>query len=242
MENRQEQLVQSRKIASIGTLTSGIAHEINNPINNISLILESLIEDAEIMKAEERISLYREAMDQSDRASDIVKNLLEFSRASHPRVEDVAIEELVNKTARLVTNELHLKHIIFTKDIQDRLPSMRLDKSGIQQVLLNLFLNSIQAMGQGGELKVVIRADKEYKEARIDVIDTGPGIPAEYMDRIFDPFFTTKKTGEGTGLGLSVSYNIVKNNGGRLEARSTKGQGSCFSIFLPINGDHGIQN
>ena len=122
LEKRQEQLVQSRKIASIGTLTSGIAHEINNPINNISLIIESLIEDAETMSTEEQNRLYHDAMDQADRASDIVKNLLEFSRASHPRVETFSIEELVDKTGRLVGNELRLHNIKFTKEIQARFP------------------------------------------------------------------------------------------------------------------------
>ena len=238
LENRQEQLVQSRKIASIGTLTSGIAHEINNPINNISLILESLIEDVDDLEKEECLKLYQDALDQADRASDIVKNLLEFSRASHPKVEDVSLEDLVDKTVRLVRNELRFHDITFTKDVQDRIPTLRLDQGGLQQVLLNLFLNSIQAMENPGELKVVIRQTAGMNEARIDVVDNGPGIPKEHLDRIFDPFFTTKKTGEGTGLGLSVSYNIIKNNGGRLEVQSTPGTGTTFSIFLPLAKEH----
>ena len=239
LENRQEQLVQSRKIASIGTLTSGIAHEINNPINNISLILESLTEDAESMSPEERDRLYHDAMDQADRASDIVKNLLEFSRASHAKVEDFSLEELVDKTARLVGNELRLHNIKFSKEIQTRFASLHMDKGGLQQVLLNLFLNAIQAMGDSGELKVVIRQADSLAEARLDVIDNGPGIPEELIDRVFDPFFTTKKEGEGTGLGLSVSYNIVKKNQGRLEVRSAPGEGTCFSVFLPLSSSHG---
>jgi two-component system NtrC family sensor kinase len=238
LENRQEQLVQSRKIASIGTLTSGIAHEINNPINNISLILESLIEDVDDLDKEERLKLYQDGLDQADRASEIVKNLLEFSRASHPKVEDISLEELVDKTVRLVRNELRFHDITFTKEVQDRIPTLRVDQGGLQQVLLNLFLNSIQAMENPGELKVVIRRTPDLNEARIDVIDTGPGIPEEYLDRIFDPFFTTKKTGEGTGLGLSVSYNIVKNNGGRLKVQSKPGEGTTFSIFLPLTREN----
>lgn len=238
LENRQEQLVQSRKIASIGTLTSGIAHEINNPINNISLILESLVEDVDDLDKEERLKLYQDALDQADRASEIVKNLLEFSRASHPKVEDVSLEAIVDKTVRLVSNELRFHDIKFSKEVRSRIPAIRMDAGGLQQVLLNLFLNSIQAMENPGELKVVIRQAENLNEARIDVCDTGPGIPEENLDRIFDPFFTTKKTGQGTGLGLSVSYNIIKNNGGRLEVQSTPGQGTCFSIFLPIHHIH----
>ena len=108
------------------------------------------------------------------------------------------------------------------------------DQSGIQQVLLNLFINSIQAMPQGGELNVSLGLDDTLKEVRADVEDTGEGIPADQLGNIFDPFFTTKKEGEGTGLGLSVSYNIIKKNGGRIEVKSIPGQGTCFSIFLPI--------
>ena len=238
LENRQEQLVQSRKIASIGTLTSGIAHEINNPINNISLILESLIEDDHVLEAGERLKLFNDAMTQADRASEIVKNLLEFSRASHPRVERFDLEELVDKTARLVGNELRYNNIALTKDIRGSIPKLSLDRGGLQQVLLNLFLNSIQAMESDGEIRVAVQLTEDRDEVRIDVIDTGPGISPENIGSIFDPFFTTKKMGQGTGLGLSVSYNIVKNNGGRLEVQSTPGEGTCFSIFLPLHGEH----
>jgi two-component system NtrC family sensor kinase len=236
LEKRQEQLVQSRKLASIGTFTAGIAHEINNPVNNISLILESLIEDGADMDEAERSKMYQDAMDQADRTSDIVKNLLEFSRASHPRLEEVDLEEIVDNTARLLNNELKLNGIKFTKKAQARLPRVRLDKGGLQQVLLNLFMNSIQAMSRGGELMVNIGPAKNPAEACIDVIDNGPGIPADYLDQIFDPFFTTKKEGMGTGLGLSVSYNIIKKNKGRLDVESQPGQGTRFSIYLPWTG------
>ncbi|MCF8106023.1 MAG: HAMP domain-containing protein, partial [Desulfohalobiaceae bacterium] len=232
LEKRQEQLIHSRKIASIGTLTAGIAHEINNPVNNLSLTLEALFEDGETMDAEERRRLYQEAMDQADRTSEIVKNLLEFSRASYHKVEDVDLEELVDQTARLLNNEMNLNSTSFVKDISGHIPRVRLDKGGLQQVLLNLFLNAIQAMGKDGELKVNIAPAKTPGEVRIDVVDNGPGIPSEYLDQVFDPFFSMKKEGEGTGLGLSVSYNIIEKNGGRMEVHSQPGQGACFSIFL----------
>ena len=236
LEKRQEQLIQSRKLASIGTFTAGIAHEINNPVNNISLILESLIEDGAEMDEKERNKLYQDAMDQADRTSDIVKNLLEFSRASHPRQEQVDLEDLVDNTARLLNNEIKLHGIKFTKQVKGRLPKARLDKGGLQQVLLNLFMNSIQAMDRGGELQVIVGPAENPDEARIDVVDNGPGIPPEYLGQIFDPFFTTKKEGVGTGLGLSVSYNIIKKNKGRLEVKSLPGQGTHFSIYLPWTG------
>ncbi len=234
LEKRQEQLIQSRKIASIGTLTAGIAHEINNPVNNISLILESLIDGGDEMDDAERRRLYEEAMSQADRTSEIVKNLLEFSRASHPRVEEVSLADIVEKTARLVRNELDLHNVKFVKEVRAELPTIPMDKGGMQQVLVNLFVNAIQAMEGGGELRVTINA--EGREARIDVADTGPGIPPEHLEQVFDPFFTTKKDGVGTGLGLSVSYNIVKKNGGRMSVHSDPGGGACFTIRLPLAG------
>lgn len=233
LESRQEQLLQSRKMASIGTFTSGIAHELNNPINNISLVVESLMEDDETMSHAERMRLYQDLMNQADRSSEIVRNLLEFSRARHARPEEVSLERLVDKTAQLVKNELRLNHITFSKEIHGQMPSLTLDKSGVQQVLLNLYLNSIQAMDGGGELKVVVEMDHIGNEVRMDVEDTGKGIPPEHLQSIFDPFFSTKKEGEGTGLGLSVSYNIIKKLGGRIDVKSRPGKGTCFSIFLP---------
>jgi signal transduction histidine kinase len=235
LEKEQEQLIQSRKIASIGTLTAGIAHEINNPVNNLSLILESLLEDGFNMDQTERQRLYREAMDQADRTSDIVKNLLEFSRASHPKLEELNLEEIVDKTARLVNNEMKLNNIEFQKEVGNGICVARLDRGGLQQVLLNLFMNSIQAMENGGKLTVKIGPADIPGHMRIDVIDNGPGIAPENMDQVFDPFFTTKKEGVGTGLGLSVSYNIVKKNRGRMEVQSKPGQGACFSIILPLS-------
>jgi len=235
---RQEQLVQARKIAAVGTLTAGIAHEINNPVNNISLILESLVDSGETMDVAERERLQREAMGQCDRVTDIVKNLLEFSRASHPRLEQVSLEEIVEKTARLVANEMDLHKVRFSKEVRDQLPVLQVDKGGLQQVLLNLFLNSIQAMPDGGDLKVVIRLSKAKNEGVIDVTDTGVGISPEHLGNIFDPFYTTKKDGEGTGLGLSVSYTIVEKHGGRIEVRSAPGQGTTFSVFLPFERPH----
>ncbi len=150
LESRQEQLVQSRKIASLGTLSAGIAHEINNPLNNISLILESMLEEADELGGEECRRLLQDAMDQADRASDIVKNLLEFSRASHPRPEDVNLEELIDKTAAPGTQRARpAPHRILQRG-PGALPRVRLEKGGLQQVLLNLFMNSIQAMDDGG--------------------------------------------------------------------------------------------
>ena len=234
IDSRQEQLLQSRKMASIGTFTSGIAHELNNPINNISLIVDSLLEDGEALSATERRDLYNDLMAQAERSSEIVKNLLEFSRTDQEHLETISMEEMVNKTGRLLKNEFKIKRIKFQTRIQEGLPKVWIDQSRLQQALLNLLLNSIQAMPDGGELIVAIESDPGSEEIRIDVKDTGIGIPKEQLDSIFDPFFTTKKEGEGTGLGLSVTYNIIRCHHGRIQVESTQGKGACFSIFLPV--------
>ncbi len=235
IESRQNQLVQQCKIAAVGTLTSGIAHELNNPINNLTLIIESLIEDGMEMDRDERMRLYQEAMDQADRASETVKNLLEFSRATHPKLEEVDIRELLGKIARLIKNEMQFHNIDFSLEADEDLPPMFLDRGGLQQVFLNLFLNAVQAMGDKGKLEVTARRTQDGREVRIDVRDNGPGISPEHLDQIFDPFFTTKKEGEGTGLGLSVSYNIIKKLGGRITVDSKPGEGARFSVFLPLD-------
>jgi two-component system NtrC family sensor kinase len=238
LKKREDQLLQSRKMASIGTFTSGIAHELNNPINNISLIVESLVEEDEDLSVEERLHLYQNLMDQAERTSNIVKKLLEFSRNRYSKAEKVALDEIVRKTADLVKNEMRLNHVKFSQTIEGGpLPELRVDKGGIQQVFLNLFLNSIQAMENGGRIAVAMSTDPAAREVRIDIRDTGKGIPPEHLDRLFDPFFSTKKEGEGTGLGLSVSYNIITKHNGRIEVESAPGKGTCFSIILPVEKD-----
>ncbi len=230
----QEQLLQSRKLASIGTFTSGIAHELNNPINNISLIVDSLIEDGDSLSLEERMKLYNELMDQAERSSEIVKNLLEFSRTDQDHFENISIKEMVEKTERLLKNELNIKRVKFNTQIQENLPNVRIDQSRLQQALVNLLLNSIQAMPKGGELILTIEHAPGSSDIRIDVRDTGIGIPKEQLSSIFDPFFTTKEEGKGTGLGLSVTYNIIQRHNGRISVESKLGEGACFSIFLPV--------
>jgi two-component system, NtrC family, sensor kinase len=237
IKTRQEQLLQSRKMASIGTFTSGIAHELNNPINNISLILDTLMEDVDL-PSQERLKLYQDLMGQADRSAEIVKGLLEFSRTDQKHLQQLSLEDIVDKTVRLVKNKINLQQIKYKKSINTPLQPIWIDKSRLQQALLNLLVNAIQAMPNGGTLSIVLRAGETPDEIRIDVADTGKGIPADQLDSIFDPFFTTKKEGEGTGLGLSVTYGIIKNHGGRITVQSTPGKGTCFSIFLSTKAKH----
>ena len=238
IETHQAQLLQSRKMASIGTFTSGIAHELNNPINNISLIVDSLLEDGDTLPDEERKSLYNDLMVQADRSSDIVRSLLDFSRTDQEHLEKIPLEDLVDKTTRLVKNELQLQHIKLVKEKRGEILPVWIDKNRLQQALLNILINAIQAMPDGGSLGISMGPGDASGEMRIDISDTGKGIPADQIDLIFDPFFTTRKEGEGTGLGLSVTYGIIRKHGGRITAQSTPGKGTCFSIFLNTGVGH----
>jgi two-component system, NtrC family, sensor kinase len=234
LEVHQEQLVQSRKIAAVGTLTSGIAHELNNPINNIVLTAESLKEDFNDLPEDEAMGLIQDILIQSERASEIVKGLLDFSRAERPEFEALSVGSLLQDTLKLVRNQLTLSGINVEQDIPSELPPIRGEKKSLQQVFLNLFINAIQAMLDGGSLHLRARPAADGQWMIIDVTDTGIGIEPEHLSQIFDPFYTTKQVGRGTGLGLSVTYGIVEKHGGHIEVKSRKGEGATFTVTLPL--------
>ncbi len=233
LQNRQEQLLQSGKMAAVGTLTSGIAHELNNPLNNIGLTVEALIDDFEDLPDEQKQRMLKQAYTQVERAGATVRNLLDFTRKGRSVFARFQVGKAVETARRLVENEARLAGVAWTSDIPQDLPEIRGHPHDLQQVFLNLFLNAIQAMESGGELGV----DAEVVDGasvRVRVTDTGPGIPLENLSQIFDPFFTTKDPGMGTGLGLSVSHGIIEEHGGRIEVTSELGQGTTFSVYLPV--------
>lgn len=233
IDTKQEQLLQSRKLASIGTFSSGIAHELNNPLNNISLTADTLQEDEETLTPEERREMVADIIHETERASKIVRNLLDFSRERATRNEFVELRGLIEKTVSLIQNQLALNYVWVEDYIPADLPRVLGNRHNLQQVFLNLFLNSMQAMGEGGLIHLEGAVD-EKGYVRIEVNDTGNGIPPEQLAHIFDPFFTTKPVGQGTGLGLSIAYGIVKKHGGYIEVRSKVNVGTTFSVYLPI--------
>ncbi len=235
LESRQEQLIQSRKLASIGTFTSGIAHELNNPLNNISITAESMKTGYREMPEGLMNEMIDDILTQTDRASQVVKNLLEFSRTEPTSLKDLDIREIIERTLNLIKNQLVVAHIRVEKQLAENLPQVRGKRQDLQQALVNIVLNAIQAMPDGG-LITVKAAPAPEKHIRIDVSDTGTGIPPEILEHIFDPFFTTKASGQGTGLGLSLVYSIVRTHGGYIEVSSDVNKGSTFSIFLPHVG------
>lgn len=232
MQRRSEQLVQSEKMAALGTLTSGVAHELNNPLNNISTSLQILLEELEEGDLDYQRQLLSEAEAQVDRAQDIVKSLLEFSRETSFSLTKENIKELVENTLKLIQGELPGKINIHTAIPPDLTGQM--DPRRMQQVILNLLLNAIQAMNeQGGDIWIKANYDPASQGVICQVEDNGPGIPPDILPKIFDPFFTTKDVGKGSGLGLSVSQGIVEQHGGQIKVRSRPGQGTNFEIFLP---------
>lgn len=232
LAQKQEQLIQSKKMASIGTFSSGIAHEINNPLNNISLSTDVLLEEFTTMEEQEVQEILGDIMEQTERASAIVRNLLDFSRARASEKEPLYIDFILHKTTDLIANELRIHKIALHKEIHDMLPRVNGDLRKLQQVFLNLIINAEQAIGEYG--RIVVQAEQaDNNFVRIIIRDTGPGISPENLDRIFDPFFTTKEAGKGTGLGLAIVYGIVKKHGGYIEVTSKEGKGTTFFVYLP---------
>ncbi|MEW6518240.1 MAG: ATP-binding protein [Thermodesulfobacteriota bacterium] len=236
IEARKEQLVQSRKLAAIGTFSSGIAHELNNPLNNISLSADTLLEEYETLPADEAKEIISDIISQTERASGVVKNLLDFSRDKAPSSAPLHIKEVVEASHRLVANQLMINAIWFENYMHDDLPLIMGDMQKLQQVFINLFVNSIQAMPQGGLIYIDAQLAPDGM-LKIIVNDTGPGIPPEIIGHIFDPFYTTKEVGAGTGLGLSIVYGIIKKHGGYVEVKSKVNVGTTFMIYLPIAGN-----
>lgn len=237
LEANQEDLLQARKIAALGTFTAGIAHELNNPLNNIALTGEAFLEDYGATLDAEGAEMMRDILSQAERAADIVKNLLDFSRTERPAFSDLAPEEVVKSTLALVKNQVMLSGVRLETEVPGDLPAVRGNLRNLQQVFMNLLLNAMQATPQGGLIRFAARALPGF--VRFEVRDTGKGMEPEALQHIFEPFYTTKEVGRGTGLGLAVAYAIVKRHGGRIEVQSEPGRGSVFSVCVPLAGGEG---
>ena len=231
------QMIQSEKMATIGELAAGVAHEINNPLDGL---LNCTLRIRRNPKNEEQIKEYLDLMEDAiRRIESTVRQLLNFSRKHELTLTSVSLNEVINEVIGLIDYSVEGRHIQIERRFQDNLTSIIGDKHLLEQVALNLGLNAIAAMPNGGVLTFktgTIEFDSLLDEAVVfvQVTDTGIGIPRSVRDRIFDPFYTTKITGKGTGLGLSVSNRIVREHGGVIEFESEEGQGSMFTIKLPI--------
>lgn len=233
LNRRNEQIVQSEKMASLGTLTSGVAHELNNPLNNISTSVQILLEELEDADLEYKRGLLEETEKEIEKSKNIVKALLEFSRKTDFTRQEVHVKDLIDETIRLIRSEVP-STVEIGIDMPDNV-TLEVDPQRIQQVLINLILNGVQAMEDGGVLSIRGWEQDDERVFCFQIRDTGKGIPEDDLPKIFDPFFTTKDVGKGAGLGLSVSHGIIEQHGGRIEVSSRLGEGTRFTVCLPIH-------
>ena len=233
LEKVQVQLMQSEKMASLGKLAAGVAHQLNNPLGGVTLYTRLVLEDYEL-PAGARDDLGRVLRD-AERCRETVKELLEFTRQTRHLMQPHDINQAISRTLFLLKNQPLFQNITIETHIDGSLPPVHSDIQQINHLFMNLILNAAQAMGGCGRLVIrTSRAPGAADRVHIEISDSGPGIAADVLPHIFEPFFTTKPEGEGTGLGLSMVYGIVENHGGQIKATSTPGEGATFVIQLPI--------
>jgi two-component system, NtrC family, sensor kinase len=226
----QARMAQSERLASLGLLAAGVAHEINNPLGAILSLTALTLEDTP--PSDPNRENLVEVLNQSQRCRGIVKGLLDFSRQSKGNMEALDMNALVNDTLSLIGKQAQFFNIRIVKDLDPDLPAVTGDRSQFQQVFMNLLINAVQAMNEKGVVSIDTRSGPgEHVEVRIS--DTGRGIPPDQIDLIFDPFFSTKESGHGTGLGLSIAYGIVSNHRGTISVESEVDKGTTFTIRLP---------
>ncbi len=241
LREKQEQLVQAGKLATLGELTTGIAHELNNPLNNIGLFVGNVIDLIELGSADinPEVLLHElaGAMQQVFKATEIISHLRTFGRAAPVSYEHVAISQVIASSISLIQEQLRQRQI----EIQTHLPAEEIILIGnaiqLEQVFLNLLTNARDALVDRPEKRITITCTVDADSVEIRVCDSGPGIPAEIEQRIFDPFFTTKEVGAGTGLGLSITYSIIQEHQGTITIENHAGEGALFLIQLPLTRD-----
>ena len=230
----EARLLRSARLAAVGEMAAGVAHELNNPLTTVAGFAELTLEEIspDFVAYSDLELILREAL----RARDVVRRLLDFSRPMEEIRAMTDINDLIRDTLSLVNHQIRTHGVTADLHYGRDLPWVSVDPNQIKQVLLNLIHNALQAMTTGGTL--TIRTLTEQRENKrwvtVAIIDTGIGISPENIDRVFEPFFTTRSSGSGTGLGLSISYGIVTDHGGYIEVESELGQGSQFTIYLPM--------
>lgn len=235
LRDKQEQLVQAGKLATLGELTTGVAHELNNPLNNIGLYVGNVIDQIRLGddETEHFVADLEKAMDQVRKATEIISHLRTFGRAAPVSVEQVDIDDVIERSLLLVHEQLRLRGIEIELELCPEELLVLANPIQLEQVFINLLTNARDALEHSRRKMIRIESSREGQLIRISFSDTGPGIPPDIQQRIFDPFFTTKEVGAGTGLGLSITYSILKEYGGDITVTSGKGKGATFLIELP---------
>jgi two-component system NtrC family sensor kinase len=234
LDHRQRVLVETHKLRAIGTLVAGVAHELNNPLNNVMLTAAMMEESYPTLSERDRLDMIRDVITQTERSQRIVRQLLDFARESEAKMEPLDLGGIVGEAVQLVANQVRMAKAHLEVRVSDRLPPVHGDRQMLCQVFVNLILNALDVLGPRGRIEISVHPDLEAGFLAVDVQDNGSGIPAHLLPRIFDPFFTTKPTGKGTGLGLSVSQGILRTLGGYIRVRSKVGEGATFTVVLPV--------
>jgi len=228
----QQKIQESERLASLGQLDAGVAHEINNPLGAILVYSNLLLEESE--PKDSRRENLKKIVRETTKCKEIVKGLLDFARKTEPKKEPTKINEILEKVLSLVEKQALFQNIKITKTLHPHIPMAMVDKTQIQQVFMNIILNAAEAMQGRGSLTIGTQLLEDGQSMEIGFTDTGRGIPQENMKRLFEPFFTTKEETSGIGLGLAISYGIIKNHGGNIEVKSQVGKGTTFLIRLPV--------
>lgn len=235
IRSREKELIQSEKLASLGTLIAGVAHEISNPLNNISMIVETYETLYDDMPKTQGLEFLHKISNELERIRQVVLGLLNFSKPEKAQRRAVHLNEIVTLTLRLVQNMLDVSNIHLELHLTQGLPPVTVSLNQMQQVLVNLITNAIQAMDHGGSLYITTWPGTQPGFQMVEIRDTGKGIAQEHLSQLFDPFFSTKGV-DGTGLGLSVSYSIIRDHGGSIRAANHPQGGAVFTIELPDSG------
>jgi len=240
LRDKQEQLIQAGKLATLGELTTGVAHELNNPLNNIGLFLGNVIDFIQHGQLDKQRIMHdlRTAMQQVRKATEIISHLRTFGRVAPVSKEPVAINQVVRRALSLISEQIRLRQIALDLDLTEADPMVTASPIQLEQVFVNLLTNARDALTDSPRKVIHIRSRVDGAAVIITFSDTGPGIPPELGQRIFDPFFTTKEVGKGTGLGLSIAYGIIKDHNGTIGVTTPPGEGATFTITLPLGGEH----
>ncbi|MFH1624988.1 MAG: ATP-binding protein [Pseudomonadota bacterium] len=235
----ERQLQQSEKLATVGELAAGIAHEVGTPLNVILGTAEYLM--MEVTEDDPKIEDLKVIISQAEHITKLIHQLLNFSRYNQPEFKSIDINSLIRDVLKLTDHQISKERIKVATDLQSEIPAIIGDDNQLQQVFINIIVNALHAMPQGGALTISTRLDKSRfsssngnRFVAISISDTGLGIPAKHIQKIFDPFFTTKDIDKGTGLGLTVSHRIVEDHGGTIDVQSKVNEGTCLTVRLPI--------
>ncbi len=231
-ELAEKTILRSEKLASIGRLASGIAHEINNPLTGILTFSSLMLEEMKGTPHEEDLKIIR---DETLRCRKIVRGLLDFARDYKTEKTSANLNAIIEDALQLLEKHVNFHDIKIDKGLDPDLPEIKVDVDEMRSMINNLSVNAADAMPEGGRLSISTKLDREARQVIIRVADTGSGISPENMKRIFEPFFTTKEKGRGTGLGLPMTYGVVKRHNGTIDVKSKVGEGTEFIIRLPLD-------